>query len=269
MDRSQRNVSLSTLRATLETRSDGYWELLATAAGAYGSVARTEESLSVEALRLGSHGQATAPSIVRERVEALAAWNPLALARLTVGWFEPRDIGDDPWWTAAWSTALRHLKSLGPLERDRFDVPSLAAEVALLWDDGSPRGFSWRQLVSPAVTPLSFESARALASARMMETTLSKNDLITCPLSMLRLLRGRANLLDISAIDHVIARARSWQDQDPLESALALEVCQEASVEEDVIDCIRMDVIEHVSAIRDPRHMLPFVYVLLGEWKVP
>jgi hypothetical protein len=207
MDRSQ-NFVLTTVRRALAVRGDGYWELLATAAGAPSSIARTEKALSADVLRLGAQGPAEAPSVVRERVDALCAWDPGILARLATTWLEPRDINDDPWWTAAWSAGLRHLKTLGVIDRNRADVAALAAEVALLWGDHPNQEISWRRWAEATKGRLS-ASIREMAQARIVEDNLTGVDIEGAPLSMLRLLRGRTHLLDASAIDVVSARALS------------------------------------------------------------
>jgi hypothetical protein len=129
MDRDPGSLSpaLSRLVAVCRSRRDSYWEFIATAAGDPQAVAITVHGLTREELDRGAHGDAIAPSIVRERVEALAAWNPARLAELASRWRKPAECIGDPYHEAAWSAAERHLSTAkaapaprDPAERDRL-----------------------------------------------------------------------------------------------------------------------------------------------------
>jgi hypothetical protein len=184
MDRSDGLIRslTSVLRAALSKRFDGYWELVATAAGHAASTARTEEGLSAKALAQGAIGPAHAPSLVSERVEALAAFSPQALARLAGGWIRPRDMGENPWWTAAWTSSLRHLKALEVIERRQVEAPALSKEIALLWYKPVEREISWLRLANELRSRFAlYEFCREAAPARIAEPTISAADLEQAP----------------------------------------------------------------------------------------
>ena len=132
-------------RDALRRRSDGYWELLATAAGAPEAVERTVRGLTAQELDRGAHGLALAPSLVEERVEALAAHDVGRLVELAREWTAPSAMDDHPWWQAAWRTSLRHLKDAGAISRQDVEAPWLEGEVAVLWDEPA-ESLSWREI---------------------------------------------------------------------------------------------------------------------------
>src|SRR6185295_4621047 len=111
------------LRTFVLDRHDGFWELLATAAGHPVAIAKSERGLSAEALGQCFNGPAGSPSIVQARVEAIAAFNVGVLAELAGTWRSPKgltadfdDVAND-FWASAWCSALRHLSRIGAVER--------------------------------------------------------------------------------------------------------------------------------------------------------
>jgi hypothetical protein len=259
---------MKSLRAALSDRNDSYWELLATAAGDAESIERTETGLRVEALTQGAGGPAVAPSIVSERVEALAAFNPARIVKLATKWQAPKQIGDNPWWHAAWLTSLRHLRAQGAIERGQVDCPALFAETALLWDEPFEREISWRRFSEELKSSkLRYEICRSAARGEIAEKSLSARDLEDVPWQMLRLLRGRARLLDQSAVDLLIDRARNWTNRDPLEMALVAEICADLSPTTN--GWMAEEMISIIPSTSDPRDLTPIAYTLLGGWHPP
>src|SRR5690606_16410583 len=100
-------------------RREGWWGVVATALGDEEACQRTKAALSRQALSTGYEGAASSPTIVEHRVQALAAHDQRVLVRLSRDWKQVTEIGQslmDPevdFWTAAWQTSLRFLKSLG------------------------------------------------------------------------------------------------------------------------------------------------------------
>src|SRR5216684_9253805 len=170
--------TLKALRAALSIRHAGYWELAATAAGQAESVAQTEKGLCAEALTRAADGPALAPSLVRERVEALAAFSPDRLARLASDWKDPQEIGNDPWWTAAWSTSLRHLRAIGAIERGQVECAALSSEIELIWDGPFEREISWHLFGEALASyPVRFDICRCAARVEISERTISADNL--------------------------------------------------------------------------------------------
>jgi hypothetical protein len=259
---------MTAFRETLSNRQDGYWEFLATAVGKPESILRTEEGLSASALARGSEGPAIAPSIVSARVEALAAFDPDKLAKIAAEWRHPQQIGDDPWWLSAWSTSLRHLRAVGAVGDEEFRCEGLSNEMAVLSPQPSDEQIIWRDFAQQLqYSSIYYDACRRAANLRVAETNISADDLERAPWEMLRLLRGRTWLLDASALEFLIDRARRWATLDPLEVALIAEFCNEISP--DANSRLRADVAAIVPTTSDPRDLIPFSYVLLGAWHAP
>ena len=120
----------------LGERDDGYWELLATATGREAASQRTLGGLASAALAAGFDGPAASPSLVGQRVEAVAALDSSLLVGLSKTWLPPEDISLDlmdplaDFWTAAWSSALRHLAK-HPNSRSATGAASVPRPIAL------------------------------------------------------------------------------------------------------------------------------------------
>src|SRR5690606_3873000 len=102
----------------------------------------------------GYEGAASSPTIVEHRVQALAAHDQRVLVRLSRDWKQVTEIGQslmDPevdFWTAAWQTSLRFLKSLGEISdiRARALPRALAREFDVLFRPKAPtRIRSWEE----------------------------------------------------------------------------------------------------------------------------
>jgi hypothetical protein len=254
------------LREALSRRRDSYWELLATAAGDAESLQRTTIALSAESLASGP-GMADAPSTVSARVEAFAAYSKTALAELAVQWPKPLAIGDNPRWIAAWTTALRHLKSLSVISVAEAAVPSIASEAAIVWPENTSNEVSWHAVVSQIQSHrLFYDDVRALAVRPLMESTLSTSEVLAAPWQALRLLRGRLGLQTVLR-DAFIERARKTQRDNSFEAALAVELSEGSSP--GFIDELRAEVIRTLASIDDARRLIPLGYVLVGDWRAP
>lgn len=257
------------LTEQLAKRMDGYWELVATAVGQEVSLDKTLTGLSAKELARGALGKAIAPSVIRARVEALAAYDPALLASLAREWIAPHEIVDDPAWAAAWSTSLRHIKEVNRLERADVDVPALAEEVDVLWfEPGQP--ISWydtARRLAGAEKPWSYNELRKLARCALVEPSLSDQDLAHARVAMVRLLRGRTSILDSTA--HTFIRdlaertIQGLSSVAPLALEVALALTPERRQEFEALLLSRMRTVD------DPRPLAPIAYVLLGAWRVP
>jgi hypothetical protein len=256
------------LRQILSKRTRGYWGLIATAAGDAQSVQMTSASVSALSLARGSHGDAVAPSIVSESVEALAAYSPNLLVQITGDWLKPAAIYDNPWWTAAWTAALRHLKVASAITLAEVDVPVLASEVAIVWSHTTSGEVSWHEVVSDLrAHRVFYRDVRAMSLQPLGDLVLSASDVSTAPWPALRLLRGRIACLEIAAREALDVRAREWRNRSPMDAALAAELSAELSPS--ILDELRADVLAAVPGIEDARLLIPFVYVLMGGWRAP
>jgi hypothetical protein len=259
-----------TLSDALGSRSDGYWELLATAVGNPDALAQTRKGLAREALERGAFGEGVAPSIVRQRVEALAAWNRETLVELAMGWIEPSKIDRNPLWTAAWGASMRHLHSANIFGSEYFSVPELASERAIVFSTRRP-AVSWRELARRwQSSSLPFDAVRETAQALLSERTISRDDVITAPVSMLRVLRGRANLLEPDAINAIETRARVALERPNFDAAVLFDTLREPEIRNEQLLLFGRERLEtHLGTIADPREILELAYVLLGSWRLP
>jgi len=116
------NEEREALSSALRGMTSGFSELLATALGNARSVAKTIEGLASSALEQGHHGAAISPSLVSQRVDALAAHDEDLLVDIARTWKPIDELSiveqlDTDYWLTAWTTALRFVASpmrLGP-----------------------------------------------------------------------------------------------------------------------------------------------------------
>lgn len=263
------NAASLQLSAVLSKRLDGPWRLTATAAGVGDAIDATERALSAQSIDAGTQGAAGSAHALREDVEALAALDPKRLVTLSSRWRAPRAIDGDRFWCATWEAALRHLVAAEAIRRTEADVPELANEVATLWPRDATEPLHWRDLVEELGGEMvSFATLRRWAARPLAETSLSEADISETPPLVLRLLRGRTQLLDPSARRHVAALLEEWDEWDPFEAAVIAETCQHVAPEA-FAQCTRR-VSEAVPQMHDARSAIPLVYVLLGRgWKIP
>jgi hypothetical protein len=276
------------LREALSARDDGYWELAAASAGAPSALERVRAGLTGEELERGARGDAIAPSVVRERVEAVAACDPRMLIEIAGGWGAPVELGDRPFFAAAFGAALRHLAAHGAITRSaitRSEVagsevagsrvavdPELEAEVEILWPlarDIEAR--RWRDLVDAhrRAAHVPFDRIRALARVPLVDRALGVNDVADAPWAMLRALRGREHLLDPSARAHLREVASGLSpDADPFDAAVLVEIA--SRVDPELLAIVRDAFVARLPGEPDARAVIPLVYVLLGNgWVVP
>jgi len=262
---------MNILREALHVQVSGAWEPLATAAGASSAVQATELGLSATELARGALGLAQGPSVIRERVEALAAYDPARLARLAQAWIAPDLIQGYWWWTSAWHASLRHLKGLGVIDRGGVSVPELREEAAILW----PVSPDERLTLPEAFRHAELEG-HPYAYARTLDGKIDRTPLRAnyvpseLPVHMLRLLRGKASWLS-EADQHLLIQAARRSllhpDESVFRSALLAELVRE-------IDPTSLDEMETQLLARLPgefreERIRNVAYTLLGSWAVP
>lgn len=254
------------LKEVLKGRWDSFWELAATSVGVEESVKKTLTGLSAEEINKGANGQACSPSLIRERVEALAAWNPMTLTILASEWVQPKDIDEFSWWQPAWSVSLRHLKALNAVQREDVDVPALSAEVGILWNDKEKEVFSWQEMKSKVQEGVLYGELRKLSDSTLRENTISVEDIADAPPEILRLLRGRYDLLDSRARNYIVELATSTPVGQGFPE-LIVEVCKELSL--NVTNELCRNLARRIPTLKDPRKVVPLIYVLVSDWRVP
>jgi len=253
----------------MSARADSYWQLLAASVGAPSALDRVLAGLAADQLDAGTHGRADTPSIVRQRVEAVAAYDVSILTGLADSWRPPADVAADPFWVAAWRASLRHLAHIPRIARLASAAPELASESALVWPAGSSAARSWDDLVtesSSRFTP--YDEFRRWAGSPLRDASLDAPQLQSAPLLMWRVLRDRTHLLDESARNHVRSMGKTAFRVDPLEGALLLEVL--ARIEPAGLAAARTQLTSLLSSIADAREVIPLAYVLAGDnWRAP
>jgi hypothetical protein len=244
------------------------WELLATAIGVEEAVKVTTDGLRGAELHKKVGGKASFPSVIRERVDALAAYNPQLLAQLAQQWLVPSAIQNDHWWTAAWHPSLRHLKQLGVIQRDQVNVPALRHEVDILWYDADPSPISWKALQREFdhAGGRDFDMMRMVSSRQLSDTTLSVQDITSVPFYRLRSLRGKTEKLDKSARDWLQDMGRTGAQGDFAGAVYVLELCKELSLPVEAE--LEVRIARQIPQL-DLTSIASTIYVLFTNWRIP
>ena len=261
-------IELQHLREKLSMRQDGYWGLLAASAGMPSALASLLIRLSTEQLDKATLRSEITPSLVREHVEALAAFDTEQLIELTDSWRPPSEIRGDPFWQAAWSTALRHLRK-PELLKMVAEVPELAAEVAALAPADVHGVRSWSELAHEYKSRfIPYETVRGWARIPLSDRSIGVQQVKPAPLLMLRVLRTREQLLDPAARNQLRSAAGDVLKLDSFEAALLLEIVRK--FDPNVITAARKDLTELLPGLPDARAVIPLAYVLVSpNWIVP
>jgi hypothetical protein len=276
----------ATLRQRLAPRSHGLWEPLAAVAGDPEARGRVAAGLAADALEQGHNGLAQDPNVVGERVEAVAAWDLQLLARLAAGWRSPRTLPSDPmdsdadYWAVAWARSLRHLEKTERIDAHtaRSDSYVVASEARILWGKPEPRYVSWTRLVERLrLGDLFFDEMRMLARVPLEEAAVDESHLRACqeaadasrePLALLRILRGRATVLNGSGRSELRRLLREARSLSPGVAALLLELARELQFQDRYE--LERPFVEVVVESDSPRRVAPLAYTLLSaSWQIP
>ena len=187
---------------------------------------------------------------------------------------------DADYWAVAWARSLRHLEKTGRIggHTVRSDSYIVASEARILWGKTEPGSVSWMKLVERLRRgSLFFDEIRMLARVPLEEAALGESHLRACheaadasrePLALLRILRGRAGVLDGSgrtALQRFLLEGRS---RSPGEAALLLEVAREVRISG--LDDLSLPLVEIVIEAKSPRSVAPLAYSLLNTgWQLP
>lgn len=269
MDRSGHHLlSVDSLQHALRQRADGRWAFLAAAAGRPESIDELALAVSSRELDRGSAGAAVTPSLVSERVEALAVSARPVLVRVAIEWRKPAATGSDPFWSAAWNAALRHLAGEMDLNPEDFRPSAVASEAAIVWPNGDKDVYTWNELLTRCRDGVaSYEQIRRWATHPLGDRRIREEQVTNAPSLLLRVLRDRVELLTADAVASLNARVEV-AGEDPFEVAILAELL--ACVDDSIADNLREQVLSILPTVTDPREVIPLAYVLLGQhWVVP
>ena len=279
----------------LRGRSDGYWELMATAAGHDESMDRSMRGVSAKALEEGFNGPAVSPSFVQERVDAIAAFDARLLVDICAGWRAPDQVSLDlmnesaDFWSAAWTAALRFLKKHGgaPLPGIAPVPRQIHLEQQILWPRSPVAVRSVQDLIAFGVDDAHgyhdyrrvdesvIEVEGALSEALLVQLLSGSAQPNDSQLERLRILVPRPHLIHEDAqarLRNLLSSRWLALREAPefrggllvlLDLVMVLEREKELSVIEDHF-------IEVRAKSESPRSWAPFGYLLLRRgWHVP
>jgi len=291
------------LAALARQRTEGPWELLATAAGNPDAIQKSCAMLSGAVLDDFFHPD----WMVEERVEAVCAFDPTVLAALAREWPNPVKSAS-PFIRTAWRVGLRHLLPIMPLNREDLAVPELVEEASVLWQPDAAAPITWDQAFDllDAQPIFNYTLVRRLARHPLVGPLPSRAGLIRCPAWMLPLLRGQVHQLEPAARDYLALcgqrclgsdlRAGTYVAQSvsvdkatgtsvstaPIKyiplgdlnlegNASAappiIELCRE--IGEGLVEDLGDALADQIQRLHDPKLAAPLVYLLLSRWTLP
>ncbi|MGC4070809.1 MAG: hypothetical protein QM784_40270 [Polyangiaceae bacterium] len=142
-------------RQYISTKSDGYWELLATAVGNGAAVAKSLAGLQGSAFKEGVCGPSGTPSLVGRRVDALAAYRPSLLVEASKTWTKPSEMSYDLMASendllfAAWFSSLRFLVPAGTVSASDFrtNYTGICEEAGVQFSPTPFQVSDWNELI--------------------------------------------------------------------------------------------------------------------------
>ena len=283
-------LKFSQFESILKSRRDGFWGLLATAAGDDESVKATAASLTSRKLEEGP-GTAGTPTLVENRIEALSVSHPEMIPQLAREWRRPRQLakrevfdGTADLLIAAWRCALRHLVAVGAawVRELESDILAIEEERGVYHGPVPLANLTWREILSEIGRGrVTYFTRRALdrvspelSAVGVMELgqLLAPQEGLSHPAwERLRILRRRQQCL--------LPEARTWlceqlasADFPPLPFAAGLAVAVETSIGlSEALGPLFLDkVARGLSQGERPIDLAPLIYVLLKRgWTTP
>jgi len=246
MDRSDYFL-LGQLKKACSQRTNGSWELLATAAGNPHSLSKTLQGLALDELKLEFMSTVTfSPSIVEERVEALSVSRPDLLRHLLAEWevevCQNQLASENVFITRAISTA-----------RTLFTV-----------DQVDPNAEPW--LWNEHLNVFSPNASRSLAHRPIINQVITLEDIknaIPHGGGVIRALRGQNIQLEESIFTHY---AQLMNSTSSYILSLLIELSRQTSFNTDIWIEHCLDFLPKTS---DPYNLTPMTYSLLNpSWYV-
>ncbi|AFY83042.1 hypothetical protein [Oscillatoria acuminata] len=245
MDR-KRNSLLNDFKQICSQRSDGYWELLSTAADYEPSVKKTLAGLATQELRYGT-SIANTPVMAEERVLALSVSQPAAVRKLFDEWqnlYDKEEITQgDAWLMRAWGQAKRYFSPED--ECNPMDKP-----------------WSWYE----EFTPFS-QNGRLLTRRPLREKYLTNQDIqaaISQGPGILRALRTQQVKIEEATFFYY---SNEIESLDPYILALLIEFSRKNNFDQNIwIE----NFLEIIFNKNNPLELTPSIYCLLNPtWCVP
>jgi hypothetical protein len=206
----------------MRSRRSGRAVVLAAAAGDGVAIADLAAALDVRSLTAPA-ARAPSSADVGPMVEALAACARELVVDAAAAWPRP-DASLPPALTAGWVAALRHLVAAGAFHLRDARGDALVLEAQLI--GGGPEAstpLSWDALVDDELAdPAPAMYLRREAWRPLVETRLGRAHIERAPRRLLRVLRGRHELLDLSALELLGDEIEA--DRGPYDGALFAEI---------------------------------------------
>ncbi len=279
-------------REFLIRRSDGYFEMLATAAGDRSSNRKTVTGLTATALDAAAGGAALSPSIVGRRVDALAAHDVPQLVQVSQDWKAPDSLdlsltsAVTDFYVAAWEAAFRFLWKAGyKVEYDFSRLPlPLQREQATLAGTLAPEIRSWSDVVRiVAEERASYAIIRSINIARVckegeighahLKALLETDVPELVPLARLRIFTPAAFLLSMEASEYLrqLFEARWFSMVEPDvngtggEEAILLELVTKLGMSDELWSRAAQHLLQRLDEHGAAGNWAPFAYLLLNK----
>jgi hypothetical protein len=273
------------LLSVMKARTDGDWELLATAAGEPSSVDRTIAALSGPVL--ASSG-ITSGTHARRRVEALAALDIVEVLAVADAWLRPGQAagngsGSPPALVEAWATALRFLPQNRQLALLEGDVPGAWEEEKLALTSPIPPFATWEHLIHFVQRARGYAELRAVDRGLFPVTAVTEgviDALLDVPprkrwgqFQALRVLRPLIDRLSPNARAFLLDLAlASWGEffGDSPAQLLLYELAFAIDQEAEVVSLAAEHLQNSLDVASGPLHLLQTAYVVSGTgWMMP
>tara|TARA_B100000609_G_C17203621_1_gene429620 strand:+ start:1001 stop:1882 length:882 start_codon:yes stop_codon:yes gene_type:complete len=194
------------------------------AAGCKDTIESVLRSLSAKELSKAAFGMASAPSILREEIEALSVQHLEALKAVCSVWPHPDEVVDNPFFASAWLAALRHV---GLPQQRPITEAFFLREVHCAFGHDSMTSFSWEELSEKDEQVLSFDTLRSYGHKPLRDSAISASQLEQSPILFLRALRGRAHLLTKDARLWVGKHLQTITSLPSMDAVALLEIAEE------------------------------------------
>ncbi len=274
------------LLALMRARTDRNWELLATAAGEASSVRRTLGWLDCS---IPPADRFSNRAVVRQRVEALAAFDILELARVASFWPRSDDFpgnlarGRAAVFTDTWGVALRYLPVSVQQEVLRGELPRALRQEKVALLNPAPRFEDWAEVVEFVQNAASYADLRATDRSTFPTHSPPEywlDTLLDVPhggrwsaFQSLRVLRSGVHRLGPGARMYLLELAKAAWASFSGDSAIQLlffELAREIDPGAEVLHLAVEQVVESLRHTSDPERFLRTAYVVADTgWMMP
>lgn len=274
------------LLVLMRARTDDNWEFLATAAGERSSMERTIRCLDGSTLPFGRFKGRT---VVRQRIEALAASDILALVRVANSWPRPQAFPSN--FSAskaarlieAWATALRYLPRNVQQEVLRGAVPDMCQQEKVALLTPAPRFDDWVEVIEFVRNAPSYADLRCTDRSKFPSNSPSAyfvDTLLDIPhggrwsaFQSIRILRGGVDHLSRDARMYLLELAEAaWGSfsGDSATQLLLFELARAIDPKARVLSLATEQLIAFLKQAKSPQRLLQTAYVVANTgWMMP